>query len=38
VACPHCGIKLDKSCNNCGKHVEPGWKACPYCGTTLDSQ
>jgi hypothetical protein len=25
------------SCWNCGKHIDPQWRACPYCGTRLSA-
>ena len=31
LACPNCGTRLNASCENCSKPMQPGWHFCPYC-------
>ena len=30
------GISLSREYPDCGKPVEPDWRACPYCGNAVD--
>ena len=36
LACPHCGASLQRTCPQCARQVEPGWKFCSYCKTNLN--
>ena len=34
MACPHCGQKLSRGCNKCGRSLQAGWAFCPYCASS----
>jgi len=34
MACPHCGHRLNASCNKCGRALQAGWQFCPFCASS----
>lgn len=38
IACPKCGLELERSCRSCNHSVDLDWDYCPYCASGLGGE